>query len=237
MNNSDQVGSKKLSHICYLCRLSARFLLLTFLIGCLFSVLGKSTSDFIEWRVNLSRQVMERSYMPLIIISLYALGTQSFFSNSSNTAKYWKRLIVISSIFILLYSTLLINSAMMLKSQLGQSFIPQTSKKEAIELIEKKVIAINNDDDAINILKNVHSRLEKSYNPDDSLSLDNKKELILNLEKKYLDKMYGDSKAKFANQLRSKRVESAKYFVLSALYVLFYSFLLAFFNRLAKYTN
>ena len=234
MSDPDQTRKKLRHHTAYLCRLSANFLFIIFIVGCTFPILGQSTENFLEWRNNFALQLMERSYLPLIVIALYALSITGNEDRKHHASVYWKRLTILSALGILLYLSSLANSSYRAYSLMKQNYTPTVSYKEGLELMTSKVNAIKTLEEASTILETTYPRLGKTSNIVENSDLKIVKDQIKEIERENLLDLYTKSERQFWKNLRKKRFESIRYVIYSLLFIIFYFNLTLFFNRLHK---
>ena len=111
MSDTGKASKKALAHIAFLCRLSANLIFLIFIVGSSMAILGQGTENMNGWRINFSVQLMERSHFPFIGIALYALSLMVNEKRKYRASVYWKQLVLISTLGILLYLGCFLNSS------------------------------------------------------------------------------------------------------------------------------
>jgi hypothetical protein len=234
MSDLNQTSKKLQHHVAYLCRLSAIFLLIIFVVGCTFTTLGKSADNFLNWRMNLAIQLFERSHLPLISFALYAMGITGKAHYKHHASVYWKRLTILSTLCILLYLGALANSSHRVYSLIELSYQPTVSYEENLKSITSKINQISSLEEAEKSLENATKRAGQSNQTRKNANLESIKNNILETEKTILRDLYNKQKEQFENNLRNKRFESIRYAIYSCIFIAFYSMLMLFFNRLHK---
>ena len=111
---------------------------------------------------------MERSHLPFIGISLYALSLMVKEDRKYHVSFYWKYLTLISTLGIILYVGTLINSSLRAYSELKQVYIPSVSLNENLKIMESSVVKISSIDEAKSALRNASQRQGKEINLEDS---------------------------------------------------------------------
>ena len=233
-DQSELISRKTQEHVFHLARLCARFLFLFFCVGCVFSILGKSTNDFLGWRDHFTRNLLERSYLPLIVVALYSLSV-----NSKNSEGYkrriWQRLTIICVIFSVLYTFSALNSGHRMYSHLRATFTPTKSIDETIEFMESRANKVETTKDAMDLLEKIYSDAEADKIAEvDGDDLNQLRVEIKKVQKNRILAQYEKSEKAFHSEIRNKRFESTRYFIYSILFVVFYLNLMIFFNRLYK---
>ncbi len=234
MSDSDQTPTKLRHHVAYLCRLSAISLFLFFVIGSTFAILGQSTDNFLNWRINLAIQLFERSHLPLISLALYALSITGNEERKYHASIYWKRLTIFSVLGILLYLGALANSSYRLYSLMRSGYHPIVSYEEDLKKITSMVGAMNSVDEATEALENTFKRSGKKNPTQANESLESIKERIIEGEEKLLLDRHEKQKKQYLQRQRSMRFESIRYVIYSFIFIIFYFNLTLFFNRLQK---
>ena len=234
MSDSDQTPKKLRHHVAYLCRLSAIFIFIFFVVGCSFTILGQSTDNFLNWRMNLAIQIFERSHLPLISIALYALSITGNEERKHHASIYWKRLTIFSVLCILLYLGALANSSYRLYSLMRSGYHPIVSYEEDLKKMTSMVTAMNSVSEANEALENTLKRSRKKNPAQANESLESIKNRIIEEEKNLLLDRHEKQKKRYLQRQRSMRFESIRYVIYSFIFVIFYFNLTLFFNRLHK---
>ena len=234
MSESGKASNKVFAHIAHICRLSANILFVLFFIGGLFAILGQSPENMKAWRINFSIQLMERSHLPFIGISLYALSLMVKEDRKYRVSFYWKYLTIISTLGIILYVGTLINSSLRAYSLLKQSYNPAVSLNENLERMESSVVKISSIEEAKSALRNASQRQGKEINLEDSDNLDSIKIKIQEIETELLSDLYKNQERQFYEVNRRAKFEGIRYTVYSIIFIIFYLKLTLFFNRLQK---
>ena len=133
---------------------------------------------------------MERSHLPFIGISLYALSLMVKEDRKYHVSFYWKYLTLISTLGIILYVGTLINSSLRAYSELKQVYIPSVSLNENLKIMESSVVKISSIDEAKSALRNASQRQGKEINLEDSDNLDSIKIKIQEIEAALLTDQY-----------------------------------------------
>ncbi len=232
-DQNNLISRKTQEHGFHLARLCAKFLFLFFCVGCVFSVLGKSTNDFLAWRDHLSRNLLERSYLPLIVVALYSLSV-----NSKNSEGYkrrvWQRLTILCVILSVLYTFSALNSGHRMYSHLNTSYTPIKTIEESFSLIESRANQIESTKEAKDLLKNIKSNTEESAIIKADDDIDKLRDEIKKVQKNRILRQYEKSEKAFHSEIRNKRFESTRYLIYSIMFIFFYLNLVIFFNRLYK---
>ena len=234
MSEHGKTSNKVIAHIGYICRLSANLLFVLFFLGALFAILGQSPENMKAWRINFSIQLMERSHLPFIGISLYALSLMVKEDRKYRVSFYWKYLTIISTLGIILYVGTLINSSLRAYSLLKQSYNPAVSLNENLERMESSVVKISSIEEAKSALRNASQRQGKEINLEDSDNLDSIKIKIQEIETELLSDLYKNQETQFYEVNRRAKFEAIRYTVYSIIFIIFYLKLALFFNRLQK---
>ena len=234
MSESGKASNKVFAHIAHICRLSANILFVLFFIGGLFAILGQSPENMKAWRINFSIQLMERSHLPFIGISLYALSLMVKEDRKYRVSFYWKYLTIISTLGIILYVGTLINSSLRAYSLLKQSYNPAVSLNENLKRMESSVVKISSIEEAKSALRNASQRQGKEINLEDSDNLDSIKIKIQEIETELLSDLYKNQERQFHEVNRRAKFEAIRYTVYSIIFIIFYLKLALFFNRLQK---
>ena len=234
MSGSGNASNKVIAHIAYICRLSANLLFVIFFIGALFAILGQSPENMKAWRINFSIQLMERSHLPFIGISLYALSLMVKEDRKYRVSFYWKYLTLISTLGIILYIGSLMNSSLRAYSLLNRSFIPAVSLNENLKRMQSSVVKISSIEEAKSALRNSSQRQGKEINLEDSDNLDSIKIKIQEIEAALLTDQYQKQERQFYEVNRRGKFEAMRYTVYSIIFIIFYLKLALFFNRLQK---
>ena len=234
MSDSDQTPKKLRHHVAYLCRLSAIFIFLLFVVGCTFTILGQSTENFLAWRINFAIQLFERSHLPLISLALYAISITGNEERKHHASTYWKRLTIFSALGILLYLGALANSSYRLYSLMPSGYHPIVSYEEDLKRMTSTVGAMNSVDEATEALKNTFQRSGKKNPTQANESLESIKKRIIEGEKGLLLDRHEKRKKQYFQKQRSMRFESIRYVIYSFIFIIFYFNLTLFFNRLHK---
>jgi len=234
MSESGKASNKVFAHIAHICRLSANLLFVLFFFGALFAILGQSPENMKAWRINFSIQLMERSHLPLIGISLYALSLMVKEDRKYRVSFYWKYLTIISTLGIILYLGTLINSSLRAYPLLKQSFIPSVSLNENLKKMQSSVVKISSIEEAKSALRNASQRQGKEINLEDSDNLDSIKIKIQEIETELLSDLYKNQERQFYEVNRRAKFEAIRYTVYSIIFIIFYLKLALFFNRLQR---
>ena len=234
MSESGKASNKVIAHVAHICRLSANLLFVLFFIGGLFAILGQSPENMKAWRINFSIQLMERSHLPFIGISLYALSLMVKEDRKYRVSFYWKYLTIISTLGIILYVGTLINSSLRAYSLLKQSYNPAVSLNENLERMESSVVKISSIEEAKSALRNASQRQGKEINLEDSDDLDSIKIKIQEIETELLSDLYKNQERQFYEVNRRGKFEAIRYTIYSLIFIIFYLKLSLFFNRLQK---
>ena len=236
MSDPAQAPTKLSTHVAHLCRLSATFLFIFFVVGCIFTILGRSTDNFLDWQVNFTVQLMERSHLPLIGIALYALSITANDQDqrTHHASTYWKGLIIISALGVMLYLLALAYSSRRAYLSISLRPIPAVSYEENLKLISAKITELKTKEETSKILEDALKRSGKTTSIEENESIEVLKNRILKEEKELLLERY-ESQQKNENERRRGRIsESIRYVIYSFLFIIFYFNLLLFFNRLHK---
>ena len=234
MSESGKASNKVFAHIAHICRLSANILFILFFLGALFAILGQSPENMKAWRINFSIQLMERSHLPFIGISLYALSLMVKEDRKYRVSFYWKYLTIISTLGIILYVGTLINSSLRAYSLLKQSYNPAVSLNENLERMESSVVKISSIEEAKSALRNASQRQGKEINLKDSDNLDSIKIKIQEIETELLSDLYKNQESQFYEVNRRAKFEGIRYTAYSIIFIICYLKLALFFNRLQK---
>ena len=234
MSESGKASNKVLAHIAHICRLSANLLFVLFFLGALCAILGQSPENMKAWRINFSIQLMERSHLPFIGISLYALSLMVKEDRKYRVSFYWKYLTLISTLGIILYIGSLMNSSLRAYSLLNRSFIPAVSLNENLKRMQSSVVKISSIEEAKSALRNSSQRQGKEINLEDSDNLDSIKIKIQEIETELLSDLYKNQERQFYEVNRRDKFEAIRYTVYSIIFIIFYLKLALFFNRLQK---
>jgi len=234
MSDSDQTPKKLRHHVAYLCRLSAIFIFLLFVVGCTFTILGQSTNNFLAWRINFAIQLFERSHLPLISLALYAISITGNEERKHHASTYWKRLTIFSALGILLYLGALANSSYRLYSLMPSGYHPIVSYEEDLKRMTSTVGAMNSVSEATKALENTFQRSGKKNPTQANESLESIKKRIIEGEKGLLLDRHEKRKKQYFQKQRSMRFESIRYVIYSFIFIIFYFNLTLFFNRLHK---
>ena len=233
MSDSDQTPKLR-HHVNHLCRLVAISLFLFFIIGCTLSILGQSSDNFFNWRINVAIQLFERSHLPLISLALYALSITGNEERKYHASIYWKRLTIFSVLGILLYLGALANSSYRLYSLMRSGYHPIVSYEEDRNIMESKISKINSIPEAQKVLENTFKRSEKDNPIKANENLESIKKIIIEEEEKLLLDRHEKQKKQYLQRQRSMRFESIRYVLYSFIFIIFYFNLTLFFNRLHK---
>ena len=233
MSDSDQTPKLR-HHVNHLCRLVAISLFLFFIIGCTLSILGQSSDNFFNWRINVAIQLFERSHLPLISIALYALSLTGNEERKHHASIYWKRLTIFSVLGILLYLGALANSSYRLYSLMRSGYHPIVSYEEDRNIMESKISTISSIPEAQKTLENTLKRSGKKNQFATNESLEEIKNAIIKEEGKNLLERHEKQKKQYLQRQRSMRFESIRYVLYSFIFIIFYFNLTLFFNRLNK---
>ena len=234
MSDSDQTSKKLRHHVAYLCRLSAIFIFIIFVVGSTFAILGQSTDNFLAWRINFAIQLFERSHLPLISLALYAFSITGNEERKHHASTYWKRLTIFSVLGVLLYLGALANSSYRLYSLMRSSYQPIFSYEENLKKMTSMVDVINSVDEANEALENTFNRSGKKNPTQANKSLESIKKRIIEREKGLLLTRHEKQKKQYLQRQRSMRFESIRYVIYSFIFIIFYFNLTLFFNRLQK---
>ena len=234
MSESGKASNKVVAHIAHICRLSANLLFVLFFLGALFAILGQSPENMKAWRINFSIQLMERSHLPFIGISLYALSLMVKEDRKYRVSFYWKYLTIISTLAIILYVGALINSSLRAYSLLKESYAPAVSLNENLQIMESSVFKISSIEEAKSALRNASQRQGKEINLVDSDNLDSIKIKIQEIETELLSDLYKNQERQFYEVNRRAKFEAIRYTVYSIIFIIFYLKLALFFNRLQR---
>ena len=234
MSESGKASNKVFAHIAHICRLSANILFVLFFLGALFAILGQSPENMKAWRINFSIQLMERSHLPFIGISLYALSLMVKEDRKYRVSFYWKYLTIISTLGIILYVGTLINSSLRAYSLLKQSYNPAVSLNENLKRMESSVVKISSIEEAKSALRNASQRQGKEINLEGSDDLDSIKIKIQKIETELLSDLYKNQERQFYEVNRRGKFEAIRYTIYSLIFIIFYLKLSLFFNRLQK---
>ena len=234
MSDSDQTPKKLRHHVAYLCRLSAIFLFLLFVVGCTFTILGQSTENFLNWRINFAIQLFERSHLPLISLALYALSITGNEERKHHASIYWKRLTIFSVLGVLLYLGALANSSYRVYSLMPSGYHPIVSYEENLKKITSMVGTMSSVDEANEALENTFKRSRKKNPTQTNESLESIKKRIIEGEKGLLLTRHEKQKKQYLQRQHSMRFESIRYVIYSFIFIIFYFNLTLFFNRLHK---
>ena len=234
MSDSEQTPKKQRHHIAYLCRLSAIFIFILFVVGSTFTILGQSTDNFLNWRMNLAIQLFERSHLPLISLALYALSITGNEERKHHASIYWRRLTIFSVLGILLYLGALANSSYRLYSLMRSGYHPIVSYEEDLKKITSMVGTMSSVDEATEALENTFKRSGKKNTVQANESLESIKKRIIEEEKGLLLDRHEKQKKQYLQRQRSMRFESIRYVIYSFIFIIFYFNLTLFFNRLHK---
>jgi len=234
MSDSDQTPKKLRHHVAYLCRLSAIFLFFYFISGCSLTILGQSTDNFLNWRINFAIQLFERSHLPLISLALYALSITGNEERKHHASIYWKRLTIFSVLGILLYLGALANSSYRLYSLMRSGYHPIVSYEESLKRMTSEVSKISSVSEANKALENTFKRSGKDNPTQANESLESIKNRIIEEEKNLLLDRHEKQKKQYLQRQRSMRFESIRYVIYSFIFIIFYFNLTLFFNRLQK---
>ena len=234
MSESGKASNKVIAHTCYICRLSANLLFVLFFLGTLFAVLGQSPENMNAWRINFSMQLMERSHLPFIGIALYALSLMVREDRKYRVSFYWKYLILISALGVILYIGSLMNSSLRAYTLLKQSYNPAVSLNENLKRMESSVVKISSIEEGKSALRNASQRQGKEINLEDSDNLDSIKIKIQEIEAALLTDQYRIQERQFYEFNRRSKFEAIRYTVYSIIFIIFYLKLAIFFNRLQK---
>ena len=234
MSESGIASNKVIAHIAHICRLSANLLFVLFFLGALFAILGQSPENMKAWRINFSIQLMERSHLPFIGISLYALSLMVKEDRKYRVSFYWKYLTIISTLGIILYVGTLINSSLRAYSLLKQSYNPAVGLNENLKRMESSVVKISSIEEAKSALRNASQRQGKEINLEDSDNLDSIKIKIQEIETELLSDLYKNQERQFNEVNRRAKFEAIRYTIYSVIFIIFYLKLTLFFNRLQK---
>ena len=177
---------------------------------------------------------MERSHLPFIGISLYALSLTVKEDRKYRVSFYWKYLTLISTLGIILYIGSLMNSSLRAYSLLKQSYIPAVSLNENLKRMQSSIVKISSIEEAKSALRNASQRQGKEINLVDSDNLDSIKIKIQEIETELLSDLYKNQETQFYEVNRRAKFEAIRYTVYSIIFIIFYLKLALFFNRLQK---
>jgi len=234
MSDSGKASKKVIAHIAFLCRLSANLLFLIFIAGAAMAILGQGTENMNAWRINFSFQILERSHLPVIGTALYALSLMVNEERKYRASVYWKQLVLISTLGILLYAGCLLNSSERAYSLMRQSYIPSVSLKENLEIMQSSVDKIVSIEKAESALKNSRQRAGKDSGLEDNTDLESIKNQIKEIEETLLYDTYEAQEKKFNATNRRDKFEAIRYTIFSIIFIIFYFKLALFFNRLQR---
>ena len=234
MSDSDQTPKKLRHHVAYLCRLSAIFLFLFFVVGFAFTILGQSTDNFLNWRMNLAIQLFERSHLPLISLALYALSITGNEERKHHASIYWRRLTIFSVLGILLYLGALANSSYRLYSLMRSGYHPIVSYEEDLKKMTSQVNAISSIPEATKALENTFKQSGKKNPALANENLEGIKNRILKERTNVILDRHEKQKKQYLQRQRSLRFKSIRYVLYSFIFIIFYFNLTLFFNRLHK---
>jgi NADH:ubiquinone oxidoreductase subunit 3 (subunit A) len=234
MSDTGKASNKALAHIAFLCRLSANLIFLIFIVGAAMAILGQGTENMNGWRINFSVQLMERSHLPVIGIALYSLSLMVNEERKYRASVYWKQLVLVSTLGILLYLGCLLNSSENAYSLMRQSYTPLVSLKENLEIIQSSVDKIVSIEKAKSALKNSSQRAGKDLSSEKSENLESIKSQIKEIEANLLSDSYEAQEKQFNAKNRRVKFEVIRYVLYSIIFIIFYFKLALFFNRLQK---
>ena len=234
MSDSGKASNKVIAHVAHICRLSANLIFILFFFGTLFTILGQSPENMKAWRINFSMQLMERSHLPFIGISLYALSLMSKEDRKYSASVYWKYLTVICTLGIVLYLGSLVNSSLRSYSLMKQSFMPSVSLRENLEKMKSSVDTISSIDEAKSALRNASQRQGKEPNLEESDNLETLKTKIYEIESELIREQYEKLESQFYEVNRRGKFEALRYTIYSIIFIIFYLKLTLFFNRLQR---
>ena len=234
MSESGKASNKVVAHISHICRLSANLIFLLFFLGAIFAILGQSPENMKAWRINFSIQLMERSHLPFIGISLYALSLMVKEDRKYRVSFYWKYLTLISTLGIILYIGSLMNSSLRAYSLLKQSYIPAVSLNENLKRMQSSVGKISSIEESKSALRNSSQRQGKEINLEDSDNLDSIKIKIQQIEAALLTDQYQTQERQFYEVNRRAKFEAIRYTLYSIIFIIFYLKLALFFSRLQR---
>ena len=234
MSDSGKASNKALAHIAFLCRLSANLIFLIFIVGAAMTILGQGTENMNGWRINFSVQLMERSHLPVIGIALYALSLMVNEERKYRASVYWKQLVLVSTLGILLYLGCLLNSSENAYSLMRQSYTPLVSLKENLEIMQSSVDKIVSIEKAKSALKNSSQRAGKDFTSEKSENLESIKSQIKEIEAEILSDSYEAQEKQFNATNRRGKFEAMRYVLYSIIFIIFYFKLALFFNRLQR---
>ena len=233
MSDSGKASNKALAHIAYICRLSANVIFFIFIFGSFMAILGQGTESMDGWRVNFSIQLMERSHFPFIGIALYALSLMVNEERKYRASVYWKQLVLISTLGILLYLGCLLNSSERAFSLMRQSF-PSISLKGNTSKMLSSIDQIGSIDEAKSALRNSSQRAGKDFTSEKSENLESIKNQIKEIEAKLISEGYEAQEKRFNATNRRAKFEAIRYTLYSIIFIIFYFKLALFFNRLQR---
>lgn len=233
MSDSGKASKKVIAHIAFLCRLSANLLFLIFIAGATMAILGQGTENMNAWRINFSFQILERSHLPVIGTALYALSLMVNEERKYRASVYWKQLVLISTLGILLYLGCLLNSSERAYSLMRKSYIPSVSLKENLEIMQSSVEKISSLEEAKSALRNSSQRLGKDIDLDNN-DLESIKNQIKEIEATLLSDSYKNQEKQFNATNRRDKFEAIRYTIFSIIFIIFYFKLALFFNRLQR---
>lgn len=232
MYDSAKASKKVVAHIAHICRLSANFIFLLFLIGSTLSILGYNTDNLGTWRINFSNQLLERSHLPIIGLALYAISLMVNEDRKYRASVYWKQLTLICTLGILLYAGCLLNSSERAYSLMRRSFIPSVSLKENLSIIQSSTDKIGSIEEAKKALRNSIQRLGKVSDLPDNTNLESIKNKIKEIEETLITEVYKNQEKQFNATNRRNKFEATRYVIYSFIFIVFYLKLAIFFNRL-----
>ena len=198
------------------------------------AILGQGTENMNGWRVNFSVQLMERSHFPFIGIALYALSLMVNEERKYRASVYWKQLVLVSTLGILLYLGCLLNSSERAFSLMRQSFIPSISLKDNTSKMLSSIDQIGSIDEAKSALKNSNQRAGKDLSSEKSENLESIKNQIKEIEATLLYDSYEAQEKQFNATNRRGKFEAIRYVLYSIIFIIFYFKLALFFNRLQR---
>ena len=234
MSDTGKASNKAIAHIAFLCRLSANLIFLIFIVGAAMAILVQGTENMNGWRINFSVQLMERSHFPFIGIALYALSLMVNEERKYRASVYWKQLVLISTLGILLYLGCLLNSSERAFSLIRQSFIPSISLKDNTSKMLSSIDQIGSIDEAKTALTNSSQRAGKDFTSEKSENLESIKNQIKEIEATLLSDRYEAQEKQFNTTNRRGKFEAMRYVLYSIIFIIFYFKLALFFNRLQR---
>lgn len=233
MSLGNKASGKVVTHIAFLCRISANLLFIFFLVGSIFSILATSAENLGTWRINFSNQLMERSHLPIIAIALYSLSLIVKEERKHPPVVYWKRLTIVSSLGIILYATCLLNNSERAYSEIRKTF-PTRALDNKIKEMKSSVDQINSLEEAKIILDNSSRRSGKDLMSNDDNNIESIKNRIKIFEEELLVESFKIQEKKFKAANRRAKFESIRFIIYSLIFIIFYLKLAIFFNRLQK---